>query len=116
MVRVGLVILGTALGLLSAFGLSADRGVTMLWFDAIAAIVAFGSALIIEDEQQLGTSLAGAPGMLAAGLVAVGLVGLAWGQPRWAVALNFVLAAVALVLAITGLSEGRWHVSRRTHA
>lgn len=100
MLRKGLLILGGALALLSLVGLLVDRQATLLWFDAIAAIISIGSAFIIEDEHALGISRGAAPGVIGLGLVAVFIAGRAGGQAAWAVWLTLALSIASLALSI----------------
>jgi len=106
MVRLGCIALGGALAALWALGLWADRSATILWFDAVFALLAF-SVAALEREDELGASRGGAPALLALGLGIVAIVGLAAGQPRWAVWANFLAAFGALAIAIAGASSGR---------
>ena len=112
--RKGLLILGGALALLSILGLVADRQATILWFDAMAAILAIGGAFIVEDEHALGISRGAAPAVIGLGLIAVFIVGRASHQVSWAVWLTFLLGLASLVLG-SALTL-RSHHEMQTHA
>jgi hypothetical protein len=114
MLRKGLLMLGGALAVLTLVGLAVDRSATMLWFDAIAAILSIGSAFIVEDEHALGISRGSSPAVIGLGLMAVFLVGRAWHQPGWAVWPTFVLGVAALALSMAVVAER--HHELRTHA
>ena len=99
MLRKSLLLLGLAMAILWWFGLSRDHSATVLWFNAVAAVLSFGAAGLLDepDEQP---SAAIVPALLGLGLGAVFAVGNARGQPAWANWLNFVLALCYLGVAI----------------
>jgi hypothetical protein len=106
MIRRGAVVLGVALAALAGFGLWADRSAVMLWFDLVAAILAFGVAAL-EREDELGATRGWGPAAIGLGLGALWIAGLTSGQPRWAVWANFLFACAFLALAVMGAAEGR---------
>jgi hypothetical protein len=108
MIRVGAIVLGVGLALLWALGLWADRSATILWFDAVLALLSFGVAAL-EREDELGVSRGGAPALIALGLAAVGILGTAAGQARWAAIANFVFACAYAALAVAGASRRGQH-------
>ena len=110
MVRTWMIILGCALALLWLLGLAADRQVTMLWFDAVAALLSFAAAGLLH-EHDLGPTRAGAPAVLAFALAAIWIVGLAMRQPPWAVWANFALACGYFGLAIAAAVSGQRELS-----
>jgi len=110
MVRTWLIILGFALALLWLLGLAADRSVTLLWFDAVAAVLSFTQAALIH-EQDLGATRGGGPALLGLGLAAVWIAGLAMREPPWAVWANFALACGYLGLAIAAAASREREVS-----
>ncbi len=104
-----MLVLGAALALLAVIGLAVDRQATLLWFDAIAAMISIGGAFIVEDEREIGLSLGLGPMVIGLGLIAVfiaGVAGLAGHQPAWAVWANFVLGCASLALGVA-LTVGR---------
>lgn len=111
MLRKGLLILGGALALLSVLGLLADRQATILWFDAMAAMLAIGGAFIVEDEHALGLSRGAGPTVIGLGLIAVFIAGRAGHQAAWAIWLTFVLGLAAIVLG-AALTVNRHHEVR----
>ena len=52
MVRKSCFILGIALGIFWWIGLSENQGATLLWFDAVAAVLAFGTAALLSDPER----------------------------------------------------------------
>ena len=110
MVRKSCFILGIALGIFWWVGLSENPGATMLWFDAVAAVAAFGVAALLSDPER-NPSRAFGPALLGLGLSVVWAFGIAGGQPSWATWLNFLFAVAFLGLAVSALME-----PRRVHA
>jgi hypothetical protein len=110
MVRTWMIVLGFALALLWLLGLAADRQVTLLWFDAVAALLSFAAAGLI-DEHDLGARRAGAPAVLGFGLAAVWIAGLAMRAPPWAVWANFALACGYFGLAIAAAASSERRLS-----
>lgn len=115
MVRKSSLLLGLALGLVWWFGLSRSPSATILWFDAVAAVLAFGIGALIDDSVDR-PSYALAPALMGLGLGAVGLFGLARGQPAWAAWINFFFAVAFIGVAIAGAAASRrqlWTTSFR---
>jgi hypothetical protein len=110
MIRRGSIVLGVALLFLWAIGLRADDRAVILWFDLVAAVLAFGVAAL-ENEDELGATRGLGPAVVGLGLAAVWIGSLATGQPRWAAWANFILACAFLGLAIAGASRGRHAVA-----
>jgi hypothetical protein len=108
-----LVVLGFALALLWLLGLAADRHVTLLWFDAVAAALSFTQAALMREDE-LGTTRGGGPAVIGLGLAAVWIAGMAMREPPWAVWANFALACGYIGLAIAAAASGR-ELSQRTH-
>jgi hypothetical protein len=106
MIRKGSIILGLALAALAAFGLWADRHAVILFFDIVAAVVAFGIAAL-EREDELGASRGVGPVVLGLGLAALWIAGLATHQPRWATWANFLAACASLSLGVVAASRGQ---------
>lgn len=106
MVRTSCFILGIALGILWWVGLSTNPGATLLWFDAVAAVAAFGVAALLSDPER-NPSRAFGPALLGLGLGISWVVGIASGQPGWASWLNFFFAVAFLALAAAALMEPR---------
>jgi hypothetical protein len=106
MIRRGSIVLGVALLFLWAIGLRIDDGAEILWFDLVAAVVAFGIAAL-EREDEIGATRGLTPAILGLGLGALWIGGLATGQPRWAAWANFIAACAFLGLAIAAASRGR---------
>ena len=52
MVRTSCFILGIALGIFWWVGLSTNPTATVLWFDAIGAVAAFGVAALLSDPER----------------------------------------------------------------
>ena len=106
MVRTSCFILGIALGIFWWVGLSENQGATLLWFDAIAAVAAFGVAALLSDPER-NPSRAVGPALLGLGLGVVWVFGIAGGQPGWASWLNFFFAVAFLGVAVTALMQPR---------
>jgi hypothetical protein len=105
MVRRGSFLIGAALALTWWIGLSLDRSATILWFDAVAAVLAFGIGGLVDDSVEHRRSYGAGPAVLGVGLAAVWIMGMAFRQPMWANWLNFVFAACSLGLAIAASSK-----------
>jgi hypothetical protein len=106
MVRKSCFILGIALGIFWWIGLSENQGATVLWFDAVAAVAAFGTAALLSDPER-NPSRAFGPALLGLGLAIVWVAGMATGQPGWATWLNLVFAVAFLGLAVSALLQPR---------
>ncbi|HVV50804.1 MAG TPA: hypothetical protein VHO06_14155 [Polyangia bacterium] len=112
MVRKSCFILGIALGIFWWVGLSENQGATVLWFDAVAAVLAFGTAALVSDPEHNPGRLGG-PIILGLGLAVLWIVGMSTGQPVWANWLNFVFGVAFLALAVAAALQPRMvHVTR----
>jgi hypothetical protein len=106
MVRTSCFILGMALGIFWWVGLSTNPAATVLWFDAVAAVAAFGVAALLSDPER-NPSRAFGPALLGLGLGLAWVFGIASGQPGWATWLNFLFAVAFLGVAVSALVEPR---------
>jgi hypothetical protein len=112
MVRNSCFILGIALGIFWWIGLSENQAATTLWFDAVAAVVAFGTAALLSQPER-NPSRAIPPVLIGLGLAVVWLAGMAGSQPGWANWLNFTFAVAFLGVAAAALMQPRLvHVTR----
>jgi hypothetical protein len=111
MVRKSSLLLGLGLAILWWFGLHRDASATVLWFDAVAAVLSFGVAGIIGDGEE-SPAVSAVPALMGLGLGAVWLAGMARGQPAWANWMNFLFAVAYLGVAIASTVGAR----RRVHA
>lgn len=105
MVRKGTFLIGAGLALMWWIGLSLDSSATILWFDAVAAVIAFGIGGLVDDSVVRRSSYATGPALLGIGLAAVWIGGMAARMPAWANWLNFVFAAACLGLAVAAGSR-----------
>jgi NO-binding membrane sensor protein with MHYT domain len=113
MVRKSCFILGIGLAVLWWVGLSQNHAATILWFDAVAAVLAFGIAALLPDPEETTPSRALGPAVLGLGLAAVWIVGMAAHQPVWASWLNFAFALSFIGVATSAaLSTGWAHQHR----
>jgi hypothetical protein len=118
MVRKSCFILGVGMAILWWVGLSTNHAATLLWFNAVAAVLSFGMAALLEEPER-NPSRALGPAVLGLGLAAVWIAGLASRQPVWAVWLNFVFALAYIGVATAAVLETRWahtHSYRRVRA
>jgi hypothetical protein len=112
MVRKSCFILGIALGIFWWIGLSENPAATVLWFDAVAAVLAFGTAALVSDPEHNPSRLGG-PVILGLGLAVLWVAGMSSGQPGWANWLNFSFAVAFLgVAAAAALQPRLVHVTR----
>ena len=105
MIRKGSFLIGAGLALTWWIGLSLDSSAKILWFDAVAAVLAFGIGGIVDDSVEHRQSYAAGPAVLGVGLAALWIMGMAFHQPMWANWLNFLFAAASLGLAVTAGSK-----------
>ncbi len=105
MVRKGSFLIGAGLALMWWIGLSLDASAKILWFDAVAAVLAFGIGGLVDDSVEKRQSYAAGPAVLGIGLAALWVLGMAFGQPMWANWLNFGFAAASLGLAVAAGSK-----------
>ena len=112
MVRKSSFILGMALGVFWWIGLSENQAATVLWFDAVAAVIAFGTAALVSEPEHNPARLGG-PVILGLGLAVVWIVGMSSHQPAWANWLNFAFAVAFLAVAVAAALQPRMvHVTR----
>jgi hypothetical protein len=104
MVRKSCFILGIALGIFWWIGLSENQTATALWFDAIAAVMAFGTAALLSEPER-NPSRAFGPALIGIGLAIVWIVSMASGQPVWASWLNFAFAVAFLGVAVLAVTQ-----------
>ncbi|HVT07151.1 MAG TPA: hypothetical protein VHO67_06825 [Polyangia bacterium] len=107
MVRKSCLILGIGLAILWWVGLSRNQSATLLWFDAVAAVLAFGMAALLEGPEDSPSRPLG-PAVVGLGLAAVWIGGMAAHQPVWASWLNFAFAAAFLGVATSAALSTRW--------
>ena len=115
MVRKSSFVIGLGLALLWAIGLGLNGHATMLWFNAVAAIVAFGIAGLV-DEREHNPANAFGPGLLGLGLAVLWVVGVASHEPRWVSWLNFLFAIACFAVAIMAVSGRQVHIHGHRHA
>ena len=113
MVRRSSFIIGLGLALLWWIGLSLNSSATLLWFDAIGAVVAFAIGGLVDDTVEPNPAYAFGPGMLGLGLAAVWIVGIATRQPIWVSWFNFLFAVACLAVAVMALGRGRVQLESR---
>src|SRR5262245_41152004 len=99
MLRISSFVLGLALALFWWIGLMLDRSATILWFDAVAAVVSFAFGVLV-DEPERNAGLAAPPVILGLGLAALWLFGTAAGQPAWVNWLNLFFGLCYLGVAV----------------
>jgi len=107
MVRRGSFIIGLGLALFWWIGLSLNHNATLLWFNAVGAVLAFGIGGLVDDSMEHHPSYALGPAMLGLGLAVLWIVGMASSQPKWVAWFNFLFAAASLALAVRAASIGR---------
>jgi hypothetical protein len=112
MVRKSSWVIGLGLALFWLIGLGLSRQTTMLWFDAVAAVIAFAIGGLV-DESEYNPANAGGPAVLGLGLAALWIVSIATRQPIWFTWLNFVFAAACLVVAVMTLSARGIEIQHR---
>src|SRR5262245_58443761 len=100
MVRRSSFLIGLGLALLWWIGLSFNASATLLWFDAVGAVVAFAIGGLVDDTVEHNPANALGPALLGIGLAVVWIVGLASHQPWWVAWMNFLAAAACLAVAI----------------
>jgi len=113
MVRIGSWVIGLGLALFWWIGLSLNHSATLLWFDAVAAVVAFGIGGLVDDSTEERASYALGPAVLGLGLAVVWIVGLATGQPAWVSWPNFAFACASLAISVMTVSSQRLELSHR---
>ena len=107
MVRKSCFVLGVGLAILWWVGLSNNHGATLLWFDAVAAVLSFGMAALLEEPERKPSRALG-PAVVGLGLAAVWIGGLSAGQPGWASWLNFAFAMAYIGVATAAVMGTGW--------
>lgn len=107
MVRRASFIIGLGLALFWWIGLSLDHNATLLWFNAVGAVVAFAIGGLVDDTVEHNPANAFGPGVLGLGLAALWIASLASRQPFWLTWLNFLFAAACLAVAVMTLGHRR---------
>lgn len=115
MVRRSSLLIGLGLALLWWIGLSLDRSATMLWFNAVAALIAFAIAGLIEEPEKNPGDAFG-PAMLGLGLAALWIIGIATHQHVWVTWANFLFAAACLAVAVRAVSPRHVHIAGHSPA
>jgi hypothetical protein len=113
MVRKSSFIIGLGLALLWAVGLGLRPHATLLWFDALAAVIAFSIAALVDESGEHNPANAFAPALLGLGLAVVWIIGMASSQPAWAAWLNFPFAVACLALAVMAVGTRHVEVGNR---
>jgi hypothetical protein len=103
MVRRGSFVIGLGLALFWWIGLSLNASATLLWFDAVAAVIAFAIGGLVDDTVESKPSNALGPALLGLGLGAVWIAGLASGAPAWVTWPNFAFAVACVAVAFMSL-------------
>lgn len=114
MVRKSSYVIGLGLALLWWIGLSLHPHATLLWFDAVGAVIAFAIGGLVDDTVERNPANALGPALLGLGLAAVWIAGIASSQPAWVAWLNFVFAVASLAVAV--MAVGTRHVEARSRA
>src|SRR3954471_22279429 len=113
MVRRGSFLIGLGLALVWWIGLSLNHSATMLWFDALGAVVAFAIGGLIDDTVESNPANALGPGFLALGLAVVWIVALVGHQPARVAWFNFLFAAASATVAVLALGGRRFQLAHR---
>src|SRR5262245_51538158 len=114
MVRRSSFIIGLGLALLWWIGLSLNHNATLLWFDAVGAVLAFGIGGLVDDTIERKQAYAFGPAVLGLGLALVWIAAMASSQPRWVAWFNFLFAVASLTVAVLAASAGRrYQIARR---
>ena len=103
MVRRASFLIGLGLALFWWIGLSLNANATLLWFDAVGAVVAFAIGGLVDDTFESSSAHAFGPALLGLGLAAVWIIGLATGAPAWVTWLNFAFAVASIAVAVAAL-------------
>jgi hypothetical protein len=113
MVRRGSFLIGIGLALVWWIGLSMNRGATLLWFDAVGAVIAFAIGGLVDDTVETNPANALGPALLGLGLAAVWIAALASHQPAWVAWFNFVAAVACFGVAVMSLGARRFEIGHR---
>jgi|SRR4029079_10299854 len=115
MVRRSSLVIGLGLTLLWWIGLSLDHSATMLWLNAVGALVAFTIAGLV-DETEPNPANAFGPAMLGLGLTALWIVGVSTHQQAWVTWANFVFAVACLAVAVMAVAPRHATITSRRRA
>ena len=113
MVRRSSFVIGLGLALLWWIGLSLKPTATMLWFDAIGAVLAFAIGGLVDDTVEHNPANAFGPAVLGLGLSAIWIVGIATRQPIWFSWANFLFAVACLAVAVMTMSQRHVEIGSR---
>ena len=108
MVRRSSFVIGLGLALLWGIGLRLSPHASMLWFDAVAAVIAFSIAVLVDDTVEHDPANAFGPALLGLGLAALWIVGVASRQPAWVAWVHFRSRSPASAVAV--MTAGTRHV------
>jgi NO-binding membrane sensor protein with MHYT domain len=114
MVRRSSFVIGLGLALLWGIGLRLSPHATMLWFDAVAAVIAFSIAILVDDRVEHDPGNALAPALLGLGLAALWIIGIAGRQAAWVAWVQFPFAVACLAVAV--VAAGARHVELGSRA
>jgi hypothetical protein len=104
MVRRSSFVIGLGLALFWWIGLSLNANATLLWFDAVAAVIAFAIGGLVDDTAgEPNPANALGPAVLGIGLLAVWIAGLSISAPAWVSWLNFAFGVACLAVAVMAL-------------
>jgi hypothetical protein len=113
MVRRGSFLIGLGLALLWWIGLILHSSATMLWFDAVGAVIAFAIGGLVDDSYEPNPANALAPSLLGLGLAVVWIAALVSRQPWWVAWFNFLFAAACFAVAILSLGARRFGLTHQ---
>jgi hypothetical protein len=113
MVRRGSFLIGLGLALFWWIGLSLHSSATLLWFDALGAVIAFAIGGLIDDSYEPNPGNALAPGLLGLGLAVVWIAALASHQPWWVAWFNFLFSAACFAVAILAMGARRFGIAHQ---
>jgi len=116
MVRRSSFVIGLGLALLWGIGLRLSPHASMLWFDAVAAVIAFSIAVLVDDTVEHDAGNALAPALLGLGLAALWIVGIASRQPAWIAWVQLPFAVACLGVAVMTAGARDVEVGSRAHA
>ncbi len=100
--RMGLIVLGLALGVLWVAGLVGGVAAWMVWIDFAVSLASLLAAFVPEEMPQV---LAATPIALSVALLVTWLIGLAEGVPGWMAWWTFAFGAGYAVLSFVGKTE-----------
>ena len=113
MVRRSSFLIGLGLALFWWIGLSLNSSATMLWFDAVGAVIAFAIGGLVDDTFEVTPGNALGPSLLGLGLAVVWIAALVSHQPWWVAWGNFLFSAACFAVAILSLGGRRFGLAQR---